>query len=126
MWSLTSQRVKRISGFRNFRSPPQKDFWGTFTSRREGCEFNLMAGNVATLHAAPLPTNEASMKSRGPTVRSSSGGRGGHKCVRRILKESSNNGATAPPDEHQLAVGGLPLSEDIPSLKEVAGRMIGS
>ena len=54
------------------------------------------------------------------------GGRGGHKCVRRILKESSNNGATAPPDEHQLAVGGLPLSEDIPSLKEVAGRMIGS
>ena len=32
------------------------------------------------------------------------GGRGGHKCVRRILKESSNNGVTAPPDEHQLAV----------------------
>ena len=24
-----------------------------------------MAGNVATLHAAPLPTNVASMKSRG-------------------------------------------------------------
>jgi hypothetical protein len=24
----------------------------------------LMAGNVATLHAAPLPTNVASMKSR--------------------------------------------------------------
>ena len=44
----------------------------------------LMAGNVATLHAAPLPTNVASMKSRHP------------------------------------------LSEDILSLREVAGRMIGS
>ena len=53
----------------------------------------LMAGNVATLHAAPLPTNEASMKSRGPTVRSSSGGRGGHKCVRRILKERRHGAA---------------------------------
>jgi hypothetical protein len=60
------------------------------------------------------------------TVRSSSGGRGGHKCVRRILEEGSNNGATAPADEHQLAVGGLPLSEDILSYREVAGRMIGS
>ena len=36
----------------------------TFTSRRKGCELTLMAGNVATLHAAPLPTNVASMKSR--------------------------------------------------------------
>jgi hypothetical protein len=61
-----------------------------------------------------------------PKVRSSSGGRGGHKCVRRILKEGSNNGATAPADEHQLAVAGLPLSEDILPLREVAGRMIGS
>jgi hypothetical protein len=26
IWSLTSPRVKRISGFGNFRSPPQKDF----------------------------------------------------------------------------------------------------
>jgi len=44
----------------------------------------LMAGNVATLHAAPLPTNVASMKFK-PTVRSGSGGRlarrGGHKCA---------------------------------------------
>ena len=35
----------------------------TFTSRQKGCELTLMAGNVATLHAAPLPTNVASMKS---------------------------------------------------------------
>src|SRR4051812_21691963 len=26
IWSLTSQRVRRISGSRNFRPPPQKDF----------------------------------------------------------------------------------------------------
>src|SRR5476651_167407 len=26
IWSLTSPRVKRASGSRNFRSPPQKDF----------------------------------------------------------------------------------------------------
>src|SRR6266702_567465 len=26
MWSLTSPRVKRISGSKNFRSPPRKDF----------------------------------------------------------------------------------------------------
>ena len=26
IWSLTSSRVKRISGSKNFRSPPQKDF----------------------------------------------------------------------------------------------------
>ena len=39
----------------------------------------LMAGNVATLHAAPLPTNVASIKSMvddSSTVRR----RGGHKC----------------------------------------------
>jgi hypothetical protein len=36
----------------------------TCTSCRKGCELTLMAGNVATLHAAPLPTNVASMKSR--------------------------------------------------------------
>ena len=89
----------------------------------------LMAGNVATLHAAPLPTNVASMKSSrqfdpGPVGRLAR--RGGHKCVRRILKEGSNNGATAPADEHQLAIGGLPLSEDRLSRREAARRMIGS
>ncbi len=89
-----------------------------------------MTGIVPTLHAAPLPTNVASMKSR-VADRSSSGGaagapRGGHKCVRRILKEGSNNGATAPADEHRLAIGGLPLSEDRLSLREAARRLIGS
>jgi hypothetical protein len=57
-----------------------------------------MGGNVAALHAAPLPTNVK------PRVADSSiqlrwGGwarRGRHKCVRRILKEGSNNGTTRP------------------------------
>jgi hypothetical protein len=56
-----------------------------------------MAGNVAALHAAPLPTNVASMKLRvaDSSIQLRWGGcarRGGHKCVRRILKE----GSTAP------------------------------
>ena len=50
--------------------------------------------------------------------------RGGH--VRHVLKEGSNNGATALADEHQLAIGGLPLSEDRLSHREAARRMIGS
>jgi hypothetical protein len=56
----------------------------TFTSRRKGCELTLMAGNVATLHAAPLPTNVASMKSMvaDSSIQVGWGGwrrRGGHK-----------------------------------------------
>ena len=52
-----------------------------------------MAGNVATLHAAPLPTNVASMKSSrqfdpGPVGRLAR--RGGHKCA------ASLEGGTAP------------------------------
>jgi hypothetical protein len=52
--------------------------------------------------------------------------RGGHKCVRRILKEGSYNGATAPADDHQFAIGGLPLSEDRLFRRKAAGRIIGS
>src|SRR6266850_5325215 len=70
-----------------------------------------MAGNVGLLHAAPLPTNVASMKSSrqfdpGPVGRLAR--RGGHKCAACL------EGGTAPrrADEHQLAIGGLPLSED--------------
>ncbi len=54
-----------------------------------------MAGNVATLHAAPLPTNVASMKSsrqfdRGPV----GGGRAAAGIsVRRDLKEVRRHGA---------------------------------
>jgi len=83
-----------------------------------------MAGNAAT------PTNVASMKSR--VADSSIQVRwGGWRAaagisVRRVLKEGSNNGATAPADEHQPAIGGLPLSEDRLSLREAARRMIGS
>ena len=84
-----------------------------------------MAGNVATLHAAPLPTNVASIKSMVDDSSIQVRRRGGHN-VRRVLKEGSNNGATAPADEHQLAIGGLPLSEDRLSPREAARRMIGS
>jgi hypothetical protein len=74
-----------------------------------------MAGNVATLHAAPLPTNRWDGWRR----------RGGRKCAA-CLERGSNNGGTATADEHQLAIGGLPLSEDRLSLRDAAGRMIGS
>jgi hypothetical protein len=82
------------------------------------------------LHAAPLPTNAASIKSRvadsSIQLRWGGGAPRGHKCVRRISKEGSNNGATAPADEHRFAIRGLPLSEDRLSLREAARRMIGS
>jgi hypothetical protein len=52
-----------------------------------------MAGNVATLHAAPLPTNVASMKSSrqfdpGPVGRRAAAG----ISVRRVLKEVGRHG----------------------------------
>ena len=54
-----------------------------------------MAGNVAMLHAAPLPTNVASMKSRGAdsSIQLRWGRlarRGGHKCAACL------EGGTAP------------------------------
>ena len=52
-----------------------------------------MAGNVATLHAAPLPDQRGKHEIK-PTVRSGSGGRlarrGGHKCAACLA------GGTAP------------------------------
>jgi hypothetical protein len=54
-------------------------------------------------------------------------GWGGWRAAAGIsVKEGSNNGATAPADEHQLAIGGLPLSEDRLSRREAARRIIGS
>jgi hypothetical protein len=35
IWSLTSPRVKRISGSKNFRSTPQKDFCNNIRGRPE-------------------------------------------------------------------------------------------
>jgi hypothetical protein len=49
IWSLTSPRVKRISGSKNFRSPPQKDFCnniGTNRTRREVC-YSVAIGGKA-------------------------------------------------------------------------------
>jgi len=44
MWSLMSPRAKRISGFKNFRSPPQKDFCNKIgTSRHFAALRNLVA-----------------------------------------------------------------------------------
>jgi hypothetical protein len=40
-----------------------------------------MAGNVATLHAAPLPTNVASIKSMVDDSSIQVRRRGGHKCA---------------------------------------------
>jgi hypothetical protein len=34
IWSLTSPRVKRISGSKNFRSSPQNDFFNTIRTYR--------------------------------------------------------------------------------------------
>ena len=49
IWSLTSPRVKRISGSRNFRSPPQKDFCnniGTFPTCRDVGLESVMRGKA--------------------------------------------------------------------------------
>jgi hypothetical protein len=35
IWSLTSPRVKRISGSKNFRSTPQKDFCNTIRGKAD-------------------------------------------------------------------------------------------
>jgi hypothetical protein len=35
IWSLTSPRVKRISGSKNFRSTPQKDFCNTIAAKAD-------------------------------------------------------------------------------------------
>jgi hypothetical protein len=83
----------------------------------------LMAGNVATLHAAPLPTNMASMKlgrlfHTGLVRRLARRGR--HKCAECL------EGGAAPADEHQLATGAVPLSEVRLSPRKAAGRTIGS
>jgi hypothetical protein len=37
IWSLTSPRVKRISGSKNFRSTPQKDFCNTIPPTTDIC-----------------------------------------------------------------------------------------
>jgi hypothetical protein len=87
-----------------------------------------MAGNVATLHAAPLPTNVASMKSM--VADSSIQVRwGGWRAaagisVRRVLKEGRT--AMAPLTNISSRSEGLPLSEERRSLREAVKRMIGS
>jgi DNA-binding transcriptional LysR family regulator len=90
--------------------------------------FRNLDGRFATLHAAPLPTNLASMN---PMVVDSSiqfrwgGWRAAAGTSVRACLERVQYGA-APADEHQLGIGGLPLSEDRLSPRGAAKRMIGS
>jgi hypothetical protein len=48
IWSLTSPRVKRISGSKNFRSTPQKDF-----CNKIGGEADLALGRIGAFFRAP-------------------------------------------------------------------------
>jgi hypothetical protein len=62
MWSLTSPRVKRISGSKNFRSSPQKDFselkFSVHTAAREGAELALRMRRCGVSRWHPDPANE--------------------------------------------------------------------
>jgi hypothetical protein len=62
IWSLTSPRVKRISGFRNFRSPPQKDFCNNICQQakskawlgdRQQRRFHITAARLCPASPAP-------------------------------------------------------------------------
>src|SRR5216684_2400388 len=56
IWSLTSPRVRRISGSKNFRSPPQKDFCnniGTFETSRN-VRFSVAVGINRTYRRQPI------------------------------------------------------------------------
>ncbi len=82
----------------------------------EGVRVDLDGQQRRDAPCGPLPTNVASMKSivADSSIQVRWGGwrAAAGISVRHVLKEGSNNGATAPADEHQLAIGGLPLSED--------------
>ncbi len=41
IWSLTSPRVKRISGSKNFRPPPQKDFCNNICQQRKSASHSI-------------------------------------------------------------------------------------
>src|SRR5882762_9315981 len=50
IWSLTSPRIKRISGSKNFRSPPRKDFCNNICqSRKSHGLLNHLVGRVSSV-----------------------------------------------------------------------------
>jgi hypothetical protein len=53
IWSLTSPRVKRISGSKNFRSPPQKDFCNNIGTKRTSCRGRSMSAPGGKADLAP-------------------------------------------------------------------------
>jgi hypothetical protein len=113
----TVATTSQIGGFvptADLHKPPEG-------ARVERC---LMAGNVATLPCGSVADQGCRQFDPAPVGRLAR--RGGHKYVRRILKEGSYNGAMAPADDHQFAIGGLPLSEDRLFRRKAAGRIIGS
>jgi hypothetical protein len=59
IWSLTSPRVKRISGFGNFRALPQKDFCNNISQKLPlECSisnFRLIPESELNLVIAPCP-----------------------------------------------------------------------
>jgi hypothetical protein len=64
IWSLTLPRIKRISGSKNFRSPPQKDFRnniGTFRTCPTKLTMSVDRGQSGprACAARPLPTQVA-------------------------------------------------------------------
>jgi hypothetical protein len=123
-----SERI--VTPMCRWRSRPQHQ-QRTFTSRRKGCELTFNGRQRRGAPCGSVADQRGKHEIKGcrqfdPAPVGGWARRGGHKCVRRILKEGSNNGATAPADEHQLAIGGLPLSEDRLFRRKAAGRIIGS
>ena len=97
IWSLTSPRVKRISGSKNFRSPPQKDFCNNIPSRADvvgrACQVRFLpssgsrpirsprrkrssqaamvySGSPASLRPSAPPSTDGAARTRSPEPRS--------------------------------------------------------
>jgi hypothetical protein len=59
IWSLTLPPIKHISGSKNFRSPPQKDFRnniGTFETSRRTVTMSVYRGRPEVIGAGAKPT----------------------------------------------------------------------
>jgi hypothetical protein len=55
IWSLTSPRVKRISGSKNFRSTPQKDFCNNIGTKRTTSYVRSSVAIGGKTDVAPTP-----------------------------------------------------------------------
>jgi hypothetical protein len=63
IWSLTSPHVKRISGSKNFRSTPQKDFCNNLPSTEV-----LLLIRLPCRHATPARHGETIIDQTSPTI----------------------------------------------------------